>query len=176
MFVIRPATRADIDSIAAVMRASLLSFGRDAYDDRQVASAVLYIAHPDEQIIDDGTYFVAVDDEHIVGCGGWSRRKKVYSGSAVGSDDREMLDPAAEPARIRAMFVNPGWAKRGIGRQILRHAEEQAAREGFRSLRLVAMRTAGTIYEAAGYRSIGDSPITLEDGVVLECTLMEKAI
>lgn len=176
MFVIRPATRADIHSIAAVMRESLLSFGRRVYNERQVASALLYIAHPDEQIIDDGTYFVAVDAESIVGCGGWSRRKKVYSGSAAGSDDHEMLDPATEPARIRAMFVKPDCAKRGIGRQILEHSENHATSEGFRTLRLVALRSAGMFYEAAGYRSIGDSPITLENDVVLECTLMEKSL
>ncbi|MEA2240083.1 MAG: hypothetical protein QOC81_4807 [Thermoanaerobaculia bacterium] len=158
------------------MRASLLSLGRNAYDERQIASALLYIARPDEQLIDDGTFFVAVDGEEIVGCGGWSRRRKVYSGSAAAYGEQEPLDPATEPARIRAMFVRPEWARRGIGRQILQHAEEQAAAEGFQSLRLVAMRSAGAIYEAAGYRKVADSPITLEDGVVLDCTLMGKSI
>jgi GNAT superfamily N-acetyltransferase len=176
MFVIRPAARADISAITAIMRASLLSIGRQAYNEQQIDSALLYIGRPDEQLIDDGTYFVALDGEGIVGCGGWSRRRKVYSGSASANGEQDLLDPATEPARIRAMFVRPEWARRGIGRQILQHAEEQAASEGFRSLRLVAMRSAGSIYEAAGYRKVADSPIALEDGVVLECTLMEKSI
>ncbi len=155
---------------------SLLSLGRSVYDERQIASALLYIARPDQQLIDDGTYFVAVAGANIIGCGGWSRRRKVYSGSATANGEQELLDPDTEPARIRAMFVRPEWSRRGIGRQILQHAEEQAAAEGFQSLRLVAMRSAGAIYEAAGYRKIENSPITLEDGVVLDCTLMEKRL
>ena len=171
---IRVATRSDVTGIAAVMRESLQSLGRSAYDERQIASALLYIARPDEQLIDDGTYFVVTEDEDIVGCGGWSRRRKVYSGSAAAGDESALIDPATEPARIRAMFVRPAWARRGIGRRILQHSEERAEAEGFRNFQLVAMHSAGGIYEAAGYRSIGESPITLEDGAVLDCTLMEK--
>jgi GNAT superfamily N-acetyltransferase len=171
---IRAAARGDIASIAAVMRDSLLSLGREAYNEHQIASALRYIGRPDEQLIDDGTYFVAVDGEEIVGCGGWSRRRKTYSGSAASGSDHDVLDPASEPARIRAMFVRREWSRRGIGRRILQHSEERAAEQGFRCFQLVAMRSAGGIYEAAGYRSIGESPVILEDGVVLECTLMEK--
>ncbi|HEX3071279.1 MAG TPA: GNAT family N-acetyltransferase, partial [Thermoanaerobaculia bacterium] len=90
--------------------------------------------------------------------------------------DHDLLDPTKEPARIRAMFVRREHARRGIGRRILQHSEERAAEQGFRSFQLVAMRSAGRIYEAAGYRSIRESPVILEDGVVLECTLMEKSL
>jgi GNAT superfamily N-acetyltransferase len=158
------------------MRDSLLSLGREVYSERQIASALRYIGCPDEQLIDDGTYFVAVDGEDIVGCGGWSRRRKTYSGSAASGSDPDLLDPATEPARIRAMFVRREWARRGIGRRILQYSEERAAGQGFRCFQLVAMRSAGGIYEAAGYRSIAESPVILEDGVVLECTLMEKSL
>jgi GNAT superfamily N-acetyltransferase len=173
---IRAATPSDVTGIAAVMRESLLSLGRSAYDERQIASALLYIARPDEQLIDDGTYFVATEDEEIAGCGGWSRRRKVYSGSASSGDESALIDPATDPARIRAMFVRPECARRGIGRRILQISEERAEAEGFHTFQLVAMRSAGGIYEAAGYRSIAESPITLEDGVVLDCTLMEKKL
>jgi GNAT superfamily N-acetyltransferase len=174
--LIRVASECDVASIAAVMRDSLLSLGREVYDERQIASALRHIACPDEQLIDDGTYFVAVDGEEIVGCGGWSRRRKTYSGSTATGSDRDLLDPVTEPARIRAMFVRREWSRRGIGRRILQYSEERAAEQGFRRFQLVAMRSAGGIYEAAGYRSLGESPVILEDGVVLECTLMEKAI
>jgi GNAT superfamily N-acetyltransferase len=107
---------------------------------------------------------------------GWSRRRKVYSGSAASFAENELLDPASEPARIRSMFVRRSWARRGIGRAILKHSEERAAAEGFRRLQLVAMRSAGTLYESSGYTAIADAPVVLEDGVVLECTLREKAI
>jgi GNAT superfamily N-acetyltransferase len=173
---IRLATRDDMIGITAVMRASLQSFGRDVYDERQIASALLFVARPDEQLIDDGTYFVGIADNAIVGCGGWSRRRKVYSGSAASGEDDALLDPATEPARIRAMFVQPACARRGIGRSILGRSEERAAAEGLRRFQLVALRSAGGIYEASGYRSVAEAPVTLEDGVVLECMLMEKSL
>jgi GNAT superfamily N-acetyltransferase len=173
---IRLATRDDMIGIAAVMRASLQSFGRDVYDERQIASALLFVARPDEQLIDDGTYFVAIADDAIVGCGGWSRRRKVYSGSAASGEDDALLDPATEPARIRAMFVQPACARRGIGCSILGRSEKSATAEGFQRFQLVALRSAGGIYEASGYRSVAEAPVTLEDGVVLECMLMEKSL
>ena len=162
--------------IASVMRASLRSFGSAVYSDKQIASALLFVARPDEQLIDDGTYFVAIAGGAIVGCGGWSRRRKVYSGSAASGGDDASLDPATEPARIRAMFVLPKWARRGIGRSILGQSEQRAAEEGFRRFQLVSLRSSGGIYEAFGYRSVAEAPVTLEDGVILECTLMEKSL
>jgi GNAT superfamily N-acetyltransferase len=175
-FAIRPATLADAPAIAAVMRESVEELGRSVYTPQQIASALQYICRPDEQLIVDGTYFVAAADGGIIGCGGWSRRRKVYSGSAASGGDDELLDPATETARIRAMFVRPSWNRRGIGRAILQHSEERAAAEGFRKLQLAAMRSAGTLYESSGYIAIAEAPIVLEDGVLLECTLMEKSV
>src|SRR4051794_24449283 len=164
---IRNASLDDVMAIAAVMRESVEAFGRGVYTPEQIASALRYIRRPDEQLIIDGTYFVAVDGDAIIGCGGWSRRRKVYSGSAASSSENDLLDPASEPARIRSMFVQPAFGRRGIGRAILQRAEERAASEGFRRLQLVAMRSAGTLYESAGYVAIADAPVVLEDGVVL---------
>ncbi|MEA2329417.1 MAG: hypothetical protein QOE68_4376 [Thermoanaerobaculia bacterium] len=173
---IRNASREDVTAIATVMRESVEAFGKDVYTAQQIASAIRYICRPDEQLIIDGTYFVAVDDDQIIGCGGWSRRRKVYSGSASSGGEDELLDPASEPARIRSMFVRPSFGRRGIGRAILQHSEERAAADGFLRLQLVAMRSAGTLYESSGYTAVADAPVVLEDGVVLECTLMEKGI
>jgi GNAT superfamily N-acetyltransferase len=175
-FPIRAASLDDVTAIAAVMRESVEAFGRDVYSPEQIASALRYICRPDEQLIIDGTYFVAVADGEIIGCGGWSRRRKVYSGSASSVDEDALLDPATEPARIRAMFVRPSLGRRGIGRAILQHSEQCAGAEGFRRLQLVAMHSAGTLYESSGYAAIADAPIVLEDGVLLECTLMEKMV
>ncbi len=176
MFSIRNASLDDVLAIAAVMRESVEAFGRDVYTPLQIASALRYICRPDEQLIIDATYFVAITDDEIIGCGGWSRRRKVYSGSASSANENDLLDPLSEPARIRSMFVRPSFGRRGIGRAILEHSEQRAAAEGFRRLQLVAMRSAGTLYEASGYIAIADAPVVLEDGVVLECTLMEKAV
>src|SRR4051812_41925407 len=111
---IRKAVHADIDGIAAVMRESMAALGASYYDERQVESAVQYIAVVDPQLIDDGTYFVVEDESQIIGCGGWSRRAKLFTGT--GSNDARPLDPEHEPARVRAMFVLPSHARRGVGR------------------------------------------------------------
>ena len=176
MIEVRAATRDDAAAIARVMLDSLREIGRTAYDAQQVASSFVYLAVPDEQLIDDGTYFVAVEDGAIVGCGGWSQRRKTHAGSGHSGEDDALLDPERDPARIRAMFVDPRHARRGIGRQILDLCERRAAAAGFRRLQLVAMRSGEAMYRACGYAPLGDAPVRLEDGVVLECTLMEKFI
>ena len=174
--MIRQATRGDIPAIARVMRASLRKIGRTTYDDAQVASSHVHLAVPDEQLIDDGTYFVAVIDGEIVACGGWSRRRKTHAGSAATDADDALLDPAREPARIRAMFTDPRFARRGLGRAILEHCERAAAAAGFTRLQLVAMRSGEAMYRACGYTEIADAPVVLADGVALECMLMEREV
>lgn len=175
-YTLREATRADAAAIAEVMRESLQTLGADVYSPAQVVSAVAYVGRPDELLIDDGTYFVAVADGAIIGCGGWSRRRKPYAGSAAAADDAELLDPANDAAHIRAMFVRATHARQGIGRAILDLCETRAAGEGFHRLQLVALRSGERMYAACGYVAVADDPITLEDGVVLECTLMEKTL
>jgi hypothetical protein len=39
-----------------------------------------------------------------------------------------------------------------------------------------AMRSAGTLYESCGYHAVAEAPVVFEDGVILECTLMEKRL
>lgn len=175
-FEIRPATRDDIDAIAFVMRESLRDLGAGVYNRKQVASSMDYVGRPDVQLIDDGTYFVVMQGWTMVGCGGWSRRKKPYSGSAQSGDDAALLDPTRDAAHIRAMFVLPKFARRGIGRQILELCEMRAEAEGFRRLQLVALRSGEAMYLRCGYTPVAQSPVVLEDGVILECTLMEKSL
>lgn len=160
------------------MRRSMQSLGSATYTREQVASAVLYITQPDRQLIDDRTYYVVLADDRIVACGGWSRRAKLYSGSSdqEGLEKSRALDPATEAARIRAMFVDPDYARRGIGKAILLESEEAARARGFRRLELMALLPGVPLYEAAGYVTRERSKIELPDGVKLETLLMEKTL
>ncbi len=175
-FTTRRATRGDIDDIERVMRASLIGLGPRAYDARQIASSLEHIAHLDRNLVDDGTYFVAVEGDAIVGCGGWSRRGKLYAGSAAQGGEDRFLDPATEPARVRAMFVVPECARRGIGREILIRCEEEARAAGFREVELMAMLSGKAMYDACGYESIEDVEPALADGTPLPLTRMKKTI
>ncbi len=158
------------------MRQSALDLFPNFYDDLQVASGATHIAHLDIQLIEDSTYFVHETDGEIVACGGWSRRAKLYTGSGTGEDDDRLLDPATEPARIRAMFVRGDWARRGIGRAIFEACERAARDEGFQRLVLMATLPGEPFYRASGFLEIERVEIPLPDGVTVGGVLMERPI
>jgi GNAT superfamily N-acetyltransferase len=126
--VLRLATLDEANEIDELMKVSTRGLFPSTYDDRQTRAAVRYIASVDRQLLEDGTYFVAELDGELVACGGWSRRDKLYTGSGEGAEDARLLDPASEPARIRAMFTRPDWTRRGLGRKILEACESRQSR------------------------------------------------
>ena len=175
MFRLRKATAGDSGRIERLMKESMSILGQATYDDPQIRSAVEYIARLDPQLIADDTYFVACQGHEIIGCGGWSGRAKLFTGGAV-DPDRRPLDPAAEPARIRAMFVRSDQARRGIGRAILEACEDEARSAGFRSLELMATLPGLPLYLACGYEIEERVDIELPDGTRLGCARMTKTI
>jgi GNAT superfamily N-acetyltransferase len=167
----------DVAAIESIMRESLVHIGRQWYEPRQIESAVKHIAIADPQIIRDGTYYVIEEDAAVVACGGWSRREKLFAGSHdAGADDSRLLDPASEAARIRAMFVHPDHARRGLGRLILRTSEEEAAAAGFRRFELMALLPGVPLYATCHYRSLDEAQIELPDGVTLSAIRMAKDV
>ena len=117
--VIRPATTGRHRPFARAAGAAMRSLGAGYYTPAQVEAAVRYVCVPDRELIEDGTYLVAELDGRLVGCGGWSLRRKAYAGPAESETDAERLDPLIEPTRIRAMFTAPDVARQGVGRAIL---------------------------------------------------------
>jgi len=172
----RLARLADAEPIADLMRASVLDLFPRFYDERQTASAAVHIARLDLRLIEDGTYYVHEVGGEIVACGGWSRRHKLYSGPGAAGDDDRLLDPATEPARVRAMFVRPDWTRRGLGRAILDASERAARAEGFRRFVLGATLPGELLYRAFGFREVERFALTMPDGVSVECVAMERAI
>jgi GNAT superfamily N-acetyltransferase len=172
--VIRRATPADLPAIEAVMRASLAALSAGFYDEQQTASAVRYIAVPDGQLIDDGTYFVVEEDSRVIACGGWSARKKLFTGTDEQASVDGWLDPATDAARIRAMFVDPAHARRGLGRLILDASEEAAREAGFRVCELMATLPGVPLYRACGYEEVEPATLHLPDGTRLGAVLMRK--
>lgn len=166
----------DAPRIQELMRRSALDHFPGFYDERQVASGAIHIAHLDMRLIEDGTYFVHEAGDEIVGCGGWSRRAKLYTGSGSADDDERLLDPATEPARVRAMFVRGDFARRGIGRAILDSCERAARDEGFRKLVLMATLAGEPLYRAYGFEGIERVDVPLPDGVTAGGVLMERPI
>jgi GNAT superfamily N-acetyltransferase len=169
----RPAEAAAID---ALMKASTEAIFPAAYDERQTASSVRYIASVDRMLLEDRTYFVVEADGELVACGGWSRRDKLFTGAADQGGKVRLLDPATEAARVRAMFVRGDWTRRGLGTLILRACEAAAKAEGFRRLALMATMPGLPLYVRYGFVDLGHEPIVLPDGVELEGARMEMPI
>ena len=166
-FTTRLAVSEDIPALTVLMDAAIAELQRAFLDEAQIASsrAIMGI---DTQLIDDGTYFVVESDGEIAGCGGWSRRATLYGGNQTPGRDNNLLDPTIEPARIRAMYTNPAYARRGVGRLILSLCEAAAAAEGFTRLELMSTLSGEPLYTAYGFRSLervadstGGAPVPL---------------
>jgi GNAT superfamily N-acetyltransferase len=172
----RLAVPADAEEITALMRAAIRDLFPAYYDERQTASAEIHIGTLDMALVEDGTYFVHEADGAIVACGGWSRRDRLYTGSGDAEGDARLLNPATEPARVRAMFVRRDWTRRGIGRAILEACERAARDEGFTTLALMATLPGEPLYRAYGFREIERVMVTTPDGVQLAGVAMERPI
>jgi GNAT superfamily N-acetyltransferase len=173
---LRLATAADAAAIDALMKASIADLFPAFDDARQTASSVVHIGSVDRMLIDDGTYFVIEEDGELVACGGWSRRDKLYTGSGAGTADARLLDPATEPARVRAMFVRGDRTRRGLGTRILDACEVAARAEGFRKLALMATMPGLQLYERFGFRVVDRTEIPLPDGVSIAGASMTMAL
>jgi GNAT superfamily N-acetyltransferase len=170
----RLATHADLPSLLPLVQAAIDELQRDFLDDAQIRSSHA-IMGVDTQLIDDETYFVVELDGQLAGCGGWSRRATLYGGSHSVGRDAALLDPATDPARVRAMYTHPALARRGVGRLILALCEAAAVAEGFTTLELMATLSGRPLYEAAGFEPIEN----VEDssgGTAVPLVRMRKAV
>ena len=140
----------DLPELRALMALSIRAL-IGAYLDPAGVEASFEIMGVDSQLVEDRTYFVVECEGRIAGCGGWSRRATVFGGDHSTGRDARLLDPAVEPARVRAMYTHPDFVRRGIGRLVLSLCEAAAAREGFRSLELVATVAGEPLYSAYGF-------------------------
>ena len=175
--VARLATPADVPAIAELMREAIRATFPAFHDGRQVESAARHIGEPDLALIEDGTFIVFESEAgDLVACGGWSRRDKLFTGAGDAAGDARLLDPATEPARVRAMFVHPDWTRRGIGRGIIDACQAAARAEGFTTLALMATLPGEQLYRACGFTEIERVMITLPDGVELDGVAMERPV
>jgi GNAT superfamily N-acetyltransferase len=172
---LRLAVPEDGPAVAELGRASVLELFPAYYDARQTASAGENITTLDTALIDDGTYYVHEAGGEIVACGGWSRRNKLFNASTAGADAR-LLDPATEPARIRAMFVRSDWTRRGLGRAILTACVDAARAEGFTRLALMSTLPGVPLYKAFGFTEVESAELPMPDGVMLAGVAMEREI
>ena len=175
IFSHRLATAAELPELRALMDASIRVLV-GAYLDPARVEASFDIMGVDTQLIEDGTYFVVECGNRIAGCGGWSRRATLFGGDHSRGRDARLLDPAREPARVRAMYTHPDFARRGVGRLVLSLCEAAAGREGFRSLELVATVAGEPLYRACGFVLTERIDVETSKAVTVPCARMTKRI
>jgi GNAT superfamily N-acetyltransferase len=130
----------------------------------------------DSTLVADGTYFAAIEEEMIVGCGGWSRRRTLYGGDQRPVGTADLLNPASDTARIRAFFVAPSHARRGIGRTLVAACARAAETAGFTRLELMATLPGVPLDQACGFRETDRITDILPDGTAIEFVRMERSI
>jgi GNAT superfamily N-acetyltransferase len=149
----RRAVAADIPALRALMDVAIGELQRGFLSAEQIAASRAVMGL-DTQLIADGTYFIVEAGAAVAGCGGWSRRATLYGGDHSPGREPALLDPAADPARVRAMYTSPAFARRGVARLILDLCERAAAAEGFRAVELAATLSGEPLYIACGYREV----------------------
>lgn len=175
-YVIRKATLDDRAAIEELIAESARNLSREDYSERQIEAAIRTVFGVDTDLIIDGTYFVAESSEGLVGCGGWSRRRTLFGGDKFAGRDSSALDPELEAAKVRAFFVHPQWARKGIGRAILAKCEMEAKAHGFRSLELMSTLPGLKLYRAYGYEGTERVKYLVGDGVEIEFVPMRKEL
>jgi GNAT superfamily N-acetyltransferase len=173
---VRKATEVDVPRLREVIEASVRGLQSRDYSPAQIEGALKSVYGVDSQLIADGTYLVAeiMESAEIVGCGGWSMRKTLYGGDQFAGREDSLLNPAGDAAKIRAFFVHPLWARRGIGGLILEACENAAKEAGFTRFEMGATLSGVAFYRAKGYATLEDLEVRLGNGEVLPIVKMAK--
>jgi len=158
-----------------LMDSAIAELQRGFISDAEIAAS-FSVMGLDTLLIEDGTYFIVECDDAVAGCGGWSRRATLFGGNHSAGRDAALLDPAKEPARVRAMYTNPAFARRGIGRMILALAEAAARGEGFQRVELAATLAGEPLYRACGYEPIERFLTDTPSGVRVPLIRMGKTL
>lgn len=178
-FLIRKAIASDIPALHILIEQSVRHLQKDDYTPDQIEGALGHTLGLDTQLIEDGTYFVAEPVGNagvLAGCGGWSNRRTLFGSDHGPNREMALLDPAIDAAKIRAIFVHPGWARQGLGTLILKHCEEAAQQAGFRRFEMGSTLTGVPLYTLKGYKESERVHVPLPNGEALPIVRMIKTL
>jgi len=174
-YELRKATLDDQPILQRLIARSIRALGAGDYSQEQIDAALRGAFGVDSGLIHDGTYFVAVTNTgEIVACGGWSRRRTLFGSDERADRDESNLDPRTDAAKIRAFFVDPAHARRGIGRALLERSETEAANAGFTLFELMATLPGMRLYEKYGYKAGEAVMYPLPGGLTIRFVPMTK--
>jgi len=181
-FNLRLATPADAPALEALIEASVRGLQAGDYSPAQIDGALGTVLGLDSVLIADQTYFVAQalcwesneQGSQIAGCGGWSKRKTLFGADRLPGRQPDLLDPATDAAKVRAIFVHPNFARQGLGSLILAHVETAARAAGFKRYEMGSTLTGVPLYRLKDYREVERIAVPLGNGEALEVVKMVK--
>ncbi|MBB3220087.1 GNAT family N-acetyltransferase [Pseudoduganella umbonata] len=174
--MLRAAMPDDIAALEALIARSVFLLSRGFYTEDQAQAITQHVFGVDTQLIRDATYFVIERDGKLLACGGWSRRATLFGADRTKSAADPLLDPATQAGRIRAFFVEPCEARKGLGTTLIRHCEAEAARAGFATLEMAATLPGVPLYRSVGYETVEEFEIDLPGGIRVPLARMRKRI
>jgi GNAT superfamily N-acetyltransferase len=173
---LRTAGRSDIQALGELIELSGLALSVGYYSPEQADAITRHVFGVDTQLIEDQTYFAIEHENRIIACGGWSKRRTLFGGDQTKSGPDPLLDPVTESARIRAFFVHPSMARRGLGRQLMAACISASKQAGFSSLELAATMPGEPLYLACGFVVLERFDLNLPDGIQVPLSRMRMAI
>lgn len=175
-WALRDATLNDLQELENLIPRSAFELQRNLYSEDQIKAALGPVFGVDRQLIADGTYYVVADQDEIVGCGGWSFRKSKFGGSEGRRKEDPRLDPAVDAARIRAFFVDPKYARQGMGSALMNRCEAAIIAMGFKQVEITATLAGERLYERFGYSVVGRDQIPLHEAPPMATVRMSKLL
>lgn len=176
MTILRRAAMTDVPSLQNLISQSVRGLSTGFYTPAQIDAAMTDVFGVDTQLIADGTYYVVDGSNEPAAAGGWSGRRTLFGGDQLKGTEDPRLDPANEPARIRAFFVHPDWARQGLARRIYAECERAARAAGFRAFELMATLPGEPLYVALGFSAVERVTLTLTGGVDVPLIRMTRPI
>jgi GNAT superfamily N-acetyltransferase len=166
---IRPAVAADVAAMEALIERSARALSAGFYTPAELDAVVTEVFGVDSQLVADGSYFIVEQDGAMLACGGWGKRSTGCGGDKAKSAPERLLDPATEAAKIRAFFVDPSAARKGLGSLLMAHCAREASAAGFTRLELVATLPGVPLYRKLGFVEVEryDLALTVPVPVVL---------
>lgn len=171
---LRRATWDDVPELQALIARSGRELSVGFYTPEQADAITRHVFGVDSQLIEDGTYFAVCSSDAIVACGGWSKRRTLFGGDQTKTGSDPLLDPTTEPARVRAFFVDPSHARRGLGRELLAECVREARAAGFTSVELASTLPGEPLYLACGFAVVERFEITLPGDIHVPLIRMRR--
>lgn len=173
---IRPANVEDIPQLLELIALSARGLSTGYYAPAETESAIKYVFGVDTQLIKDETYFAVEEDGLLIACGGWSKRNTLFGGDQYKTEADPLLDPSKDAARVRAFFVHPGKARKGVGQLLINACEKAAIANGFSRMEMGATLPGVPFYAKMGYAEMEQIKLPLPDGETMGIVKMGKLL